>query len=79
MGHKTETHRHRQERGGDQREGDGQIVKGKRGKHMVMEDDLTLGGGHIVQYTDRVSQKYTLETSIILLTNATPINLIKII
>ena len=42
-----------------------------------MEEDLTLGGGHTMQYTDRASQKHTLETSMILLTNVTPINLTK--
>ena len=36
---------------------------------MVSEDDLTLGGGHTVQYIDHISQKCTLETYIILLTN----------
>ena len=36
---------------------------------MVMEDDLTLGGEHTMQYTDHVSYKCTLETCIILLTN----------
>ena len=43
---------------------------------MVTEEDMTLGGGHTLQYTDHVSQNCTLETYIILLTNATPINLI---
>ena len=46
---------------------------------MVMEDDLTLSGGHTVQYTDLVLQKCAVETYMILLTNVTPINLIKII
>ena len=44
---------------------------------MVMEDDLTLGGGHTLQYTDDVSQKCTLETYMILLANASPINVNK--
>ena len=44
---------------------------------MVMEGDLTLGGGHTMQHTGDVSQNYALETWIILLTNVTPINLIK--
>ena len=44
---------------------------------MVTEDGLTLGGDHIVQYTDLVSQKCTLKTYIILLTNVPPINTIK--
>ena len=48
------------------------------GQYMVIEDDLNLGGGHTMQYTDHVSEKYTLETYMILLTNVTPINLIKI-
>lgn len=43
---------------------------------MVMEEDLILGGGHIVQYTDNVSQNCTPKTYIILLTNDTTINLI---
>ena len=38
---------------------------------MVMEDDLTVGGGHTVKYTDHVSEKCTPET---LLTDATEIN-----
>ena len=29
------------------------VVKGT--KYIVIEDDLTLGGGHTMQYTDRVS------------------------
>ena len=29
---------------------------------MVTEDDVTMGGGHTVQYTDGVSQKCTPET-----------------
>ena len=42
---------------------------------MVMEDDLTLGGGHTMQYTDHVSYKCMLETYIFVLINVTPINL----
>ena len=45
---------------------------------VVTEDGLTLGGGHTVQHTDLVSQKCALETYMILLTNVTLINLIKI-
>ena len=41
---------------------------------MVMEYDLTLGGGHTMQYTDHASQKATLEIYIILLSNVTPID-----
>ena len=43
MEDRTETHRHRQQKGGYQREG---VVKGKGVKHMAMEDGLTVGGGH---------------------------------
>ena len=43
---------------------------------MVMKGDLTVVGGHRMQYTDHVSQKCILETYIILLNNVTPINLI---
>ena len=45
--------------------------------HMVMEDDLTLGGGYTMQCKDDVLQKCALETYIIL-TDATPINLTKV-
>ena len=38
---------------------------------MVTEEDLALGGGYTMQYTDYVSQNGTLEI------NVTPINLIK--
>ena len=44
---------------------------------MVTEEDLIWGCGHTVQYTDDTSQNRTLETHMILLTNVTPINLIK--
>ena len=44
---------------------------------MVTEGDLTLGGEHTMQFTDDVSQNCTFETYIILLTDVTPINLIK--
>ena len=43
---------------------------------MVTKDDLIVGGEHAMQYTDHVSQKRTLETYMILLTNVNPINLI---
>ena len=45
---------------------------------MVTERGLTLGGEHTIQYTDDILQNYTPETCIILLTNVTPINSIKI-
>ena len=32
-----------------------EVSKGKGDRYMVTEDDLTLGGGHTVQYTDHVS------------------------
>ena len=38
---------------------------------MVVEEDLTLGGGHTMQYTDDVSHKCTLETYVTLLTSVT--------
>ena len=43
-----------------------------------MEGDLTWGGEHKIQYIDDVLQNCTPETYIILLTNVTPINSIKI-
>lgn len=42
---------------------------------MGMKDDLTLGDGQTMQYTDYVSQKCTVETYMTLLANVTPINL----
>ena len=55
MGFKTETQRHRQTTVWwlpEGRVGGWYMVKGA--KYMVMEDDLTLGGGHTMQYTDHV-------------------------
>ena len=43
-----------------------------------MEGDLTLGSEHTVQCTVDVLQNCIFETDIILLTNATPINSLKI-
>ena len=43
-----------------------------------MEEDLTLGGQHTIQYINDVWQNYTLETYAILLTSITPTNSIKI-
>ena len=38
------------------RKGSWGIVNGKWGQiYMVMEEDLTLGGGHTVQYIDNIS------------------------
>ena len=42
---------------------------------MVMEGELTSGGEHTIQCTHDILQNCTPETYIILLTNATPINL----
>ena len=55
----------------------GQGEEGKGGQ-MVTEGDLALGGEHMIQHTDDVLQKCTSETRVILLTNVTPINSIKI-
>ena len=44
-----------------------------------MEGDLTLGAEHTIKYTDDVLQNCTPETRIILLTNVTPINSIRIL
>ena len=57
-----------------ERGGEG-ILKGVQ--YMVMENNLTSGCGHTMQYTDHMSQKRTLESYIILLTTVTPVNLIK--
>ena len=43
-----------------------------------MEGDLIQGGEHTVQYTDGVLENFISETYMILLTNVTPINSIKI-
>ena len=51
-------------------------VAGVEGGLMVMEDGLILGGGNTVKCTDILSEKYTLKTYMILLTNVNPINLI---
>ena len=49
--YKTETQRHRQQYGGYQKEwvGDWWL---RRAKYLVMEDDLSLGGGHTMQHID---------------------------
>ena len=49
----------------------------KRGQMYVMEGEQTLGNEHTMQYTDDVLENCTLETCIMLLTNVTPMNLIK--
>lgn len=45
---------------------------------MVMERGWALGGEHAMRYVDDVLEGCTLETYILLLTNGTPINSIKI-
>ena len=62
--------------------GEGNVERQKRVKEVkytVTEGDLTLGGEHTMQYTDDGSSNYILEPYIILLTNITPVNLIKIL
>ena len=44
---------------------------------MVTEGDVTLGGGHTMQYTEPCIVKMCLEPYRILLINVTPINLTK--
>ena len=51
----TKGHRHRRPCGGYQREGGGAVVKGRGGQVYGKEGDVTLGGGHTMQYTDQVS------------------------
>ena len=49
----TTTHRHRQQYGGQQKEGDS---KGERGSNYIgTDEDLTLGGEHAMQYAEEVS------------------------
>ena len=43
-----------------------------------MEGDLPWGGEHTIQYTGDILWNYTPETYVILLTNVTPIQSIKI-
>ena len=44
---------------------------------MVVERDLTLGGKSMMQYANYVLQNCTLKTSMVLLSNVTPINSFK--
>ena len=46
---------------------------------MVMEGDLTWGSECIIKCTDEVLQNCTPETYVMLLTNITPINSVKIL
>ena len=67
MEYKTETHGHRQQCGGDQREGVGGLGNGG----LIYGDGgrFDFGGGQTVGNTDLASQKCTLDTHMILLTN----------
>ena len=62
--------RHRQQYGGYHREEGGyrEYQRVKKAKYMVMEDDLSLGGKQMMQYTNEISQNRTLETYLILST-----------
>lgn len=59
------------------------VARGKQGwggkgvKYLVTGDDLTLGGGYTGQYTDDLFQKCSVETYMILITNASPRNFTK--
>ena len=55
----------------------GKMKRIKGIKYLVMKRDQTLGSEHTMQHRDEVSQNYTPETYILLLTNITPINLNK--
>lgn len=44
---------------------------------MKQNDRKQVIWGHMLQYTDDASYNYTLETRVILLTNVTPVHLIK--
>lgn len=55
----------------------GEIEEGQGGQIYILMEDLTLGNERTMQYTDDILQNCTVETYIILLTNVTPINLIK--
>ena len=54
--------------------GGGRMKMVKAVKCMVV---MTFSGEHIMQYIDDVSQKCTLETHVQLLTNVTPVKLIR--
>ena len=51
---------------------------GRHWRERGAKEDVTLCGGHTVQYTDEVSQNCALKTYITLLTNVTPAHLTKI-
>ena len=60
----------------ERREVGGCFQRAKGTKYRAAEDDVTLGGGHTMKYTDHTSQKWRRETYIILLSNLIPIHLI---
>ena len=75
---KQKIHRHRQQYSGYQsgrRWGRQRRLKGV--KYNVTEGPLDLDGEHTMQYSDDALQNCTLAAYIILLTNVTPIHLIK--
>lgn len=53
------------------------VGMGKGVKLKVTEEDLTFSGQHTRQNTDDVSWNCALENSVIILSNAIPINLMK--
>lgn len=56
----------------------GETEEGQGGQILyILMEDLTLGNERTMQYTDDILQNCTVETYIILLTNVTPINVIK--
>ena len=62
MGHKTETHRHRIQCSGYQREGAVEFARGKGDQIYGDKGDLTLGGEHAVQYTGCILHTTCIET-----------------
>lgn len=52
---KMETYEHKQQSGSWQKEGSGR----RRGSWYDVTEDLTLGGGHTVPYTDLVTETHT--------------------
>ena len=75
VGYKTETHRHRQQYSGYQREGRLGVIKGKGGQ--IYGDRRLFDFGwwaHTMQYTGNVSQKCALETYMTQLINVTLLN-----
>lgn len=71
------TQKHRKRYGGHQRRGWEVVKKWSKSSNMMMEGYLTLSGEYTRRYTDDTLHNCMLELYIILLTNDTPINLIK--